>query len=157
MAMEIEKKFLVKNEQYKSTADSALFRQGYLCTEASRTVRVRSYNGRGFLTIKGETQSCSREEYEYDIPVQDAERMLDTLCKQPIIDKVRYFHTYKGYKWVVDEFLGINAGLVVAEIELENEQQTFEKPEWIGNEITADSRYFNSNLVNNPYKDWKPL
>ncbi|HEY5585451.1 MAG TPA: CYTH domain-containing protein [Ruminiclostridium sp.] len=154
MAIEIEKKFLVKNDQYKSSADSALFRQGYLSVKAERTVRVRSYNGKGFLTIKGKTQSCSREEYEYDIPALDAERMLDNLCIRPIIEKVRYFLTYEGYKWVVDEFLGENLGLVVAEIELESEQQIFGKPEWIGNEVTSESRYFNSNLVNNPYKEW---
>jgi len=154
MAIEIERKFLVKNNQYKTSADSALFRQGYLSIKTERTVRVRSYNGKGFLTIKGKTKSFSREEYEYDIPVQDAERMLDNLCIQPIIEKVRYFITYEGCKWVVDEFLGENIGLVVAEIELESEQQTFEKPEWIGNDVTSDSRYFNSNLVNNPYKEW---
>jgi len=157
MAMEIEKKFLVKNNQYKNSADSALFKQGYLSVEAERTVRVRSYNGKGYLTIKGKTQSCSREEYEYNIPIQDAERMLDNLCIRPIIEKVRYFVTYEDYKWVVDEFLGVNKGLVVAEIELDSEQQKFKKPDWIGNEITSDSRYFNSNLVNNPYKDWKSL
>jgi len=155
MAMEIERKYLVKNDQYKSSADSAVFRQGYLSVEAERTVRVRSYNGKGFLTIKGKTNSWSREEYEYDIPIQDAERMLDNLCIPPIIEKVRYFLTYADCKWEVDEFLGVNEGLVVAEIELESEQQIFEKPEWIGTEVTSDSRYFNSNLVNNPYKNWK--
>lgn len=154
MAIEIEKKFLVTNDKYKSAKDSALFRQGYLSIEAERTVRVRSYDGKGLLTIKGKTQSCSREEYEYDIPAQDAQIMLDKLCLQPIIEKVRYFLTYEGNAWVVDEFLGVNKGLVVAEIELESEQQMFVKPEWIGYEITSDSRYFNSNLVNNPYKDW---
>lgn len=155
MSMEIEKKFLVKSDEYKSSAVSVLFRQGYLSVDFERTVRVRSYNGKGFLTIKGKTQSCSREEYEFDIPIQDAERMLDNLCLRPIIEKVRYFITYEDCKWVVDEFLGENKHLVTAEIELESEQQTFKKPEWIGNEITSDCRYFNSNLVNNPYKDWK--
>ncbi len=154
MATEIEKKFLVINNQYKRIDNKALFRQGYLSVDFERTVRVRSYNGQGFLTIKGKTKSCSREEYEYSIPVQDAERMLDKLCVRPLIEKVRYFFTYEGYKWVVDEFLGVNEGLVTAEIELENEQQTFCKPDWIGNEITYDIRYFNSNLVENPYKSW---
>lgn len=154
MATEIEKKFLVLNNQYQRIANKALFRQGYLSVDFERTVRVRSYNGQGFLTIKGKTKSCSREEYEYSIPVQDAERMLDKLCVRPLIEKIRYFLTYEGYKWVVDEFLGVNEGLVTAEIELENEQQTFSKPDWIGNEITYDIRYFNSNLVENPYKSW---
>lgn len=154
MATEIEKKFLVINDQYKKTAKKALFRQGYLSIDFERTVRVRSYNGQGFLTIKGETNSCSREEYEYSIPVQDAERMLNKLCVRPIIEKIRYFLTYEGHKWVVDEFLGANEGLVTAEIELESEHQTFAKPDWIGNEITNDIRYYNSNLVENPYTSW---
>ncbi|MHB8062893.1 MAG: CYTH domain-containing protein [Ruminiclostridium sp.] len=155
MAMEIEKKFLVKNDKYKCSPDSAVFRQGYLSVEAERTVRVRSYNGKGFLTIKGKIKSCSREEYEYAIPIEDAERMLDSLCIRPIIEKVRYFHTYEGSEWVADEFLGVNDGLVIAEIELESEQQIFKKPDWIGKEITSDARYLNSNLVNNPFKNWK--
>lgn len=154
MAIEIEKKFLVKNEQYKSSANSAMFRQGYLSVDAERIVRVRSYNDKGFITIKGKTHSFSREEYEYEIPVQDANRMLDNLCIQPIIEKVRYFLNYEGFCWVVDEFLGANEGLVVAEIELDSELLTFRKPEWVGNEVTSENRYFNSNLVNNPYKDW---
>lgn len=154
MATEIEKKFLVLNNQYQRISNKALFRQGYLSVDFERTVRVRSYNEQGFLTIKGKTKSCSREEYEYSIPVQDAERMLDKLCVRPLIEKIRYFLTYEGYKWVVDEFLGVNEGLVTAEIELESENQTFSKPDWIGNEITYDIRYFNSNLVENPYKSW---
>lgn len=155
MAIEIEKKYLVTNNQFKETVDSALFRQGYLSVEAERTVRVRSYNGKGFLTVKGINHSCSREEYEYEIPEQDANSMLDSLCVQPIIEKKRYFVTYEGLEWVVDEFLGENQGLVVAEIELESEQQKFKKPDWIGKEVTSDIRYYNSNLVNNPYKGWK--
>jgi CYTH domain-containing protein len=154
MATEIEKKFLVINDRYKSSSSKALFKQGYLSVDFERTVRVRSYNGQGFLTIKGKTKSCSREEYEYSIPMQDAERMLDKLCIRPMIEKIRYFLTYEGCKWVVDEFLGVNEGLVTAEIELESEQQTFAKPDWVGNEITYDIRYFNSNLVENPYKSW---
>jgi CYTH domain-containing protein len=125
-----------------------------LCIETDRIVRVRSFDGKGFLTIKGKTNSCSREEYEYDIPPQDADTMLDNLCIKPIIEKIRYFLTYEGNKWVVDEFLGANEGLVVAEIELEHEEQIFKKPEWLGSEITSDSRYFNSNLVDNPYQSW---
>lgn len=154
MATEIEKKFLVLNDKYKSSASKALFKQGYLSVDFERTVRVRSFNGQGFLTIKGKTKSCSRDEYEYNIPMQDAEKMLDKLCIRPIIEKFRYFLTYEGCKWVVDEFLGVNEGLVTAEIELENEHQTFAKPDWVGNEITSDIRYFNSNLVENPFKSW---
>lgn len=154
MAMEIEKKYLVLNNQYKSSAASALFRQGYLSVDLERSVRVRIYNGKGFLTVKGKTKSCSREEYEYEIPIEDAQRMLENLCIRPIIEKVRYFLTFEGRKWVIDEFSGVNEGLVIAEIELESEQQTFKKPEWVGLEITSDYRYFNSNLVEKPYQSW---
>ncbi len=154
MAIEIEKKFLVINDEYKNLSNKVLFRQGYLSVDAERTVRVRSYNGKGFLTIKGKTKSFSREEYEYDIPIQDAERMLDKLCLKPIIEKLRYFLIYEGHEWVVDEFLGVNQGLVIAEIELDSEQQTFKKPEWVGDEVTSDIRYSNSNLVENPYQSW---
>lgn len=154
MAMEIEKKFLVINDDYKNSSRKILFRQGYLSVDFERTVRVRCYDGMGFLTVKGKTRSCSREEYEYSIPFQDAERMLDNLCIRPIIEKVRHFVVYEDCKWVVDEFLGVNEGLVIAEIELENELQKFEKPEWLGNEITDQIKYFNSNLIENPYKNW---
>lgn len=154
MAIEIERKFLVTNDQYKLNAESALFRQGYLSIEHDRTVRVRTYDGQGFLTIKGKTEACCREEYEYSIPVQDANKMLDILCIKPIIEKVRYFLTYKGFEWVIDEFHGENSGLVIAEIELEEELQEFEKPIWIGEEVTTDIRYYNSNLIKNPFKKW---
>lgn len=154
MALEIEKKFLVKNDDYKAAARKVLFRQGYLSVDFERTVRVRCYDGVAFLTVKGKTRSCSREEYEYSIPYNDAERMLDKLCIRPIIEKVRHFLIYEDYKWVVDEFMGDNKGLVIAEIELENEQQSFKKPQWLGNEITNDIKYFNSNLIENPYKNW---
>jgi adenylate cyclase len=154
MALEIERKFLVDNSDYKSSAKAVLFRQGYLSTSFERSVRVRRFNDKGFLTIKGKTNSCIREEYEYEIPVEDANNMLDNLCIQPIIEKVRYFLEYKGLQWIVDEFHGANEGLVMAEIELDSETQNFEKPEWLGKEITTDMRYYNSNLVNNPYKTW---
>lgn len=154
MSIEIEKKFLVKSNDYKNYANPVLFRQGYLNTSFERTVRVRRYSDKGFITIKGKTNSCTRAEYEYGIPAQDADNMLDNLCVQPIIEKVRYFLKYKGSEWVVDEFLGVNEGLVVAEIELSDEKESFEKPEWLGHEITSDVRYFNSNLVDNPYKTW---
>ncbi len=154
MSIEIEKKFLVKSDAYKAYAKSVLFRQGYLSTSTGRTVRVRRYDDKGFITVKGKTNNCSRLEYEYRIPNEDADNMLDNLCVQPIIEKVRHFLSYKGYEWVVDEFLGGNEGLVVAEIELSDEKESFEKPDWIGTEITADTRYYNSNLVNNPYSTW---
>lgn len=154
MAIEIERKFLVIDSQYKNNADSSVFRQGYLSVEADRTVRIRISEGKGFLTIKGKTKLCSREEYEYDIPVLDAEALLENLCIKPLIEKTRYFTTYEGNEWVVDEFSGENEGLVVAEIELEHENQHFKRPNWLGKEITSDPRYFNSNLILNPYRRW---
>lgn len=154
MSIEIEKKFLVKSDEYKTCAKPVLFRQGYLSTSAGRTVRIRRYDDKGFITVKGKTNYCSRLEYEYSIPTEDADNMLDNLCVQPIIEKVRYFMVYKGNEWVVDEFLGANEGLVVAEIELNNETDCFDKPDWLGAEITSDVRYYNSNLVNNPYNAW---
>ncbi|ACL76437.1 CYTH domain-containing protein [Ruminiclostridium cellulolyticum] len=154
MSIEIEKKFLVKSNEYKAFAKPVLFRQGYLSTSFERTVRVRRYDDKGFITIKGKTNNCSRLEYEYCIPIEDADNMLYNLCVQPIIEKIRYFLVYKGYEWIVDEFLGVNEGLVVAEIELKDEKECFGKPDWLGSEITSDTRYYNSNLVNNPYKTW---
>lgn len=154
MAIEIERKFLVINTQYKINAVSAVFKQGYLSIDSDKTVRVRSSGEKGFLTIKGRTRNCSREEFEYEIPVHEAEEMLENLCIKPIIEKRRYFLSHEGCDWIVDEFSGLNEGLVVAEIELEDENQDFKKPEWLGNEISSDPRYFNSNLVLNPYKSW---
>lgn len=154
MALEIERKFLVLNNDYKNASKKVLFRQGYLSVDFERTVRVRCCDGMGFITVKGKNKLCSREEYEYNIPYGDAERMLDKLCIRPIIEKVRHFLVYEGCKWVVDEFQGVNEGLVIAEIELENEQQLFEKPKWLGDEITSEVKYFNSNLIENPYKSW---
>lgn len=153
--MEIERKFLVKGNEYKAAGESVIIRQGYLSASSNRTVRVRRYGERAFLTVKGETISCCREEFEYPIPAEDADKMLDCLCLKPIIEKIRYTILCKGYTWVVDEFLGQNQGLVVAEIELEKEDQPFEKPEWIGEEVTYDCRYYNSNLISNPYCCWQ--
>jgi len=154
MPKEIERKFLVKNDQYKADAKSFLFKQGYLSLDSGRTVRVRTYNNKGFITIKGKAQSFTRDEFEYEIPVSDADIMLENLCIRPLIEKIRHFVNYKGNEWVVDEFLGANKGLVVAEIELKSEEQEFDKPEWLGEEVTFDRRYGNSHLVTKPYSQW---
>lgn len=155
MNLEIERKFLVRDDGYKLGSRWAEFRQGYLCPDPHRTVRVRTYDGRGFITVKGKVESISREEYEYEIPAEDAGRMLDNLCLKPLIEKRRYFAVYKGLPWIVDEFSGANSGLAVAEIELDSEEQEFDRPDWLGVEVTGDSRYFNSNLVNHPYREWR--
>ena len=154
MAQEIERKFLITGEAWRELANGTTYRQGYLSTVKERTVRVRTIDDKGFLTIKGITVGATRAEYEYEIPASDANEMLDDLCEQPIIEKNRYKVPLDGLIWEIDEFDGVNAGLVVAEVELESENQEFTKPEWIGEEVSNDPRYFNSNLIANPYTTW---
>lgn len=155
MGIEIERKFLVVNDDYREKGKGVRFRQGYLSTIKERVVRVRIIGQQGFLTIKGVNVGAVRPEFEYEIPVDDATIMLEKLCERPTLDKIRYQVKYRGFIWEVDEFLGENAGLVVAEIELADEKQTIIKPEWVGEEVTGDPRYFNSNLIKAPYKSWK--
>lgn len=154
MSTEIERKFLVRGDAWKTLGQAVLLRQGYLSSVAERVVRVRIEGGGATLTIKGRNVGAVRGEWEYPIPVEDAQVFLDTLCERPLIEKRRYRIPYQGMTWEVDEFLGENAGLVVAEIELESEQQEFAKPDWIGDEVTHDPRYFNANLLRNPYSHW---
>ena len=154
MGKEIERKFLIKGDAWRALAKGTTYRQGYLSTVKERTVRVRTIDDKGFMTVKGITIGASRVEYEYEIPAKDANDMLDALCEQPIIEKTRYKIPFADLTWEVDEFAGVNEGLVVAEVELESEEQGFEKPEWIGDEIADDPRYFNSNLIANPYTTW---
>ena len=154
MGEEIERKFLVSGEAWREMAEGTRYRQGFLSTEPERTVRVRVAGPRGSITVKGKNLGARRAEFEYEIPVADAERMLDTLCKRPLIEKVRYVLAVGVHTWEIDVFEGDNAGLVVAEIELRREDEAFERPEWVGEEVTDDPRYFNSNLVANPYRAW---
>ncbi|NQU56936.1 MAG: CYTH domain-containing protein [Rhodospirillales bacterium] len=154
MAKEIERKFLVAGDAWRQMAEGTTYRQGYLSTVKERTVRVRTIDDQGFLTIKGITIGATRAEYEYEIPAADANEMLDDLCEQPIIEKKRYKVPLDGFVWEIDEFGGVNDGLIVAEIELESEEQTFNKPAWIGEEVSGDPRYFNSNLIANPFSTW---
>ncbi len=154
MAKEIEKKFLVKNDTWKNGAKITYYRQGYLSSVKERVVRVRTIDKKGFLTIKGITVGVSRNEFEYEIPVEDANIMLDNLCEKPIIEKNRAKVEYEGLIWEIDEFFGENEGLVVAEVELTDENQEFKKPDWVGEEVSGDPRYFNSNLIKNPYTKW---
>ena len=152
MAREIERKFMVKKGVWRDQK-ATKYCQGYLNTEKARTVRVRTIEDRGYLTIKGISIGASRLEFEYEIPRQDADALLD-ICEKPLIEKNRYKVEHGAFVWEVDEFFGENRGLVVAEVELENEDQYFPKPDWIGEEVTGDPRYFNSNLVKNPYTKW---
>lgn len=153
MGTEIERKFLVQNDQWPRD-EGTLYRQGYLSTVKERTVRVRLAGDQAFLTVKGISRGATRSEFEYSIPVDDALIMLDTLCQRPLIEKRRYKIDANGLTWEVDEFLGENKGLVLAEVELEDEQQTVEKPSWVGPEVTDDPKYFNANLVQCPYRKW---
>ena len=154
MAQEIERKFMITGVAWRELAKGTAYRQGYLSTVKERTVRVRTIDDKGFLTIKGITVGATRAEYEYEIPAGDTNEMLDDLCEQPIIEKKRYKVPLDGFIWEIDEFGGVNEGLIVAEIELESEDQKFNKPDWIGDEVSGDPRYFNSNLIANPFTTW---
>lgn len=154
MPQEIERKFLLANDSWKhQVSKSFAIRQGFLSTEPSRTVRIRQKGDRGFLTIKGITTGVSRAEFEYDIPLPDALQLLD-LCLQPIIDKTRYIVEVNGNTWEIDVFAGANDGLVIAEIELESEEQEFLRPDWLGQEVSDDPRYYNSMLAQTPFTAW---
>lgn len=159
MALEIERKFLVASEAWRELrrkgAEGTLYRQGYLSSAAARTVRIRIVGQRACLTVKGPTRGTTRAEYEYEIPLADAEAMLDALAERPLIEKWRYRISFAGHLWEVDEFLGANAGLIVAEIELERADETFVRPPWVGVEVGHDPRYFNANLVAHPYAEWE--
>ena len=155
MGVEIERKFLVKNDAWKRLAQGVLLRQGYLSSAPERIVRVRIEGEAAMLTIKGRTAGATRNEWEYPIPMPDAQAFLDGLCERPLIEKKRYRISFEGMVWEVDEFQGENAGLVVAEIELASEDQVFAKPEWIGEEVTHDPRYFNASLLRHPYCQWR--
>lgn len=154
MSREIERKFLLRHDGWRTLASGTPYRQGYLNSQKERTVRVRAVGDRGFLTIKGPTIGAARAEYEYPISVDDANALLDTLAEQPLIEKNRYTIPCGGLVWEIDEFFGDNAGLVVAEVELAREDQPFDKPDWVGEEVTGDPRYFNSNLIRHPYTRW---
>ena len=172
MGMEIERKFLVRSDKFKSIAAKAAgqmgdagvyYRQGYVPTVNGTTVRIRIAGDRGFITIKDRAVSFSRHEFEYQIPREEAEQMLTLMCSQPQIEKHRYIVPYESdsasacsanLKWEVDVFHGENEGLVVAEIEVPSEDTPIVLPDWIGEEVTGDKRYYNSHLINNPYSKW---
>ncbi|HEX2010114.1 MAG TPA: CYTH domain-containing protein [Roseateles sp.] len=154
MGLEIERKFLVAGEGWRQPPErQQRFSQGYLSRDPARTVRVRQAGEKAFLTIKGQTVGASRAEFEYEIPPADAQQLL-LLCEGPLIDKIRHLCEHRGALWEVDEFLGDNAGLVVAEIELGSEDEAFERPAWLAEEVTGDVRYYNANLAATPYRSW---
>jgi len=154
MGREIERKFKVTATDYRELVQGIHYRQGYLNSQKERVVRIRTIDDQGYITVKGITRGATRLEYEYEISVTDANEMLNELCEQPIIDKHRYKVNLGAFVWEIDEFHGENEGLTVAEVELEAEDQEYPQPAWIGEEVTGDARYYNSNLIANPYKNW---
>ena len=153
MAMEIERKFIVRDLDWHPSPPGTHIRQGYLCLDPGRSVRVRLSGEAAFLTIKGASQGAGRLEFEYPIPPDDARQLL-ALCGAGLIEKTRYKITYAGCIWDVDEFHGLNQGLVLAEVELESEEAVVELPPWVGKEVTGDKRYFNLYLAQHPFSRW---
>lgn len=154
MAIEIERKYLVKENSFKSLAEPILYKQGYLSKiSGETTIRIRLISKRAFITIKGSRNGISRKEFEYEIPFGDGEELFE-LCGDHVVEKLRYKIEIKDNIWEVDEYLGLNQGLIVAEIELKDENQEFIKPDWVGEEVSEDARYTNAYLASNPYKYW---
>jgi len=158
MAIEIEHKFLLADDSWRSQiSHSVKYRQGYLSSQANTSIRVRISDERAWLNIKSAVIGTHRHEYEYEIPLSDADEILADLCRKPLIEKMRYFVDHEGHTWEIDEFFGDNEGLIVAEIELDAIGEDFSKPSWLGREVTEDMRYYNNNLAVNPYCQWGKL
>ena len=155
MPIEIERKFLLKDESWRKVANNGTqFRQGYLSESGPGSVRIRIEGDLANINIKSATLDMQRMEYEYSIPLSDGHEMLDELCIKPIIEKTRYHVTENDTLWEIDVFKGDNEGLVVAEVELDSKDEVVKLPDWIGNEVTEDTRYYNVCLVKHPFKDW---
>jgi len=154
MNQEIERKFRIDSNLLPALKDGHIVKQAYIETRDHTTVRVRLFDETGYLTIKGPTQGISRLEYEYPIPASDAEDMMRNLCGDTLIEKVRYRIPFAEHVWELDVFEGDNQGLIIAEIELASEQEAFERPDWLAEEVSHDARYFNSNLARHPYSRW---
>lgn len=155
MGTEIERKFLVRGDRWREKADDGIrLRQGYLSGSERSSVRVRIEGGQANINIKSGTLGIRRQEYEYPIPLADAEEILDTLCEKPLIEKTRFHVTHDDQVWEVDVFEGDNAGLVVVELEMESEDAVLNTPDWVGEEVSHDRRYYNVCLVKHPFKDW---
>ncbi len=152
--IEIERKFLVKSEFFLPGGQSTVMKQGYLSVDPNRIVRVRTEGNNAWLTIKGRLEGISRPEFEYPVPPEDAEALL-RISLHPPVEKIRHRVEVDGTLWEVDEFLGANKGLFLAEVELASEEQMFTLPVWIGEEVTADHRYYNAWLSGHPYSTWQ--
>lgn len=155
MGIEIERKFLLKNDGWRTLAGpGVVFRQGYLIGARQASVRVRIEGESAFLNIKSMTLGIRRQEYQYPLPLNDANEMLDMLCEKPLIEKTRYLVHLGEHEWEIDVFAGENDGLIVAEVELASEDEAISLPDWIGVEVSSDPRYYNVNLVKHPYRLW---
>jgi adenylate cyclase len=155
MAIEIERKFRVIDQRWRpAVSSSTLLRQGYLANTARASIRVRLAGHEAWLSVKAMTRGVARAEYEAAIAVADAEAMLNDLCEGPLIEKWRHIVLHDGDRWEIDEFLGENAGLVIAELELDSETQPFARPDWLGAEVTHEERYYNFRLAQRPYRQW---
>jgi CYTH domain-containing protein len=157
MGQEIERKYLVDKTKWQllDKPKGELYRQGYLLTDPNKTIRVRQTTDKAFLTIKGLSTGATRPEYEYEIPFEEAKELLDNFSISEL-SKIRYKILFDNKIWEVDEFLGYNVGLIVAEIELTSEDESFSIPEWVDNEVTGQEKFYNSNLTIQPYKNWEP-
>ena len=155
MALEIERKFLVNGEFRSEALESTRIVQGYICSASGRTVRIRIRNSRAYITIKGSSgpTGFTRYEWEKEIPLTDADELI-RLCENSLVEKTRYIIKHGDHLFEVDEFLGENAGLIIAEVELKSEDEHFEKPSWLGKEVTSESKYYNSSLSRKPFKNW---
>ncbi len=155
MAIEIERKFLLRDDSWQDSADEGvLIRQGYLAGSEKSSIRIRVADDKANINIKSATLDITRQEYEYPIPLAEANEMLDTLCEGPLIEKTRYHVHHEKHLWEIDVFSGDNQGLIVAEVELRSVNENFEPPDWLGEEVSDDARYYNVCLVKHPYKDW---
>ena len=155
MGIEIERKFLLRSDRWQEQADQGTaFSQGYLCQAGPASVRIRIEGDKANINIKSATLGMHRLEYEFPLPLAQAEDMLQRLCIKPIIEKTRYHVMHQGKLWEIDVFAGDNTGLEVAEVELASEDEQIELPEWIGEEVTHEKRYYNVSLVHHPFKDW---
>ena len=156
MGVEIERKFLVKGDEWRTGATPLQISQGYVTLDAERSVRVRIAGEQGFLSVKSLRSALERAEFEYAIPVADAEQMIEELCFRPVVKKTRWLKEFAGRLWEIDEFHGENEGLIVAEVELGAADDAVELPSWVGAEVSSDPRYLNANLVRAPFATWKP-
>lgn len=155
MALEIERKFLLSSDAWRAhVKHRSLLRQGYLSAGSRCSIRARIADEHAWVNLKSKRSGMTRLEYEYPIPLEDANEILTNLCEGPLIEKYRHEVLVDGHTWEIDEFLGDNAGLIVAEIELEAESETFTRPDWLGEEVTEDQRYYNFNLAKHPYSRW---